>query len=145
MCLPMSMLPHSILFFGVHACRKYFSFPINALLSHHEAPFHSIPLCLLMTSSFSALLAFVRRIHRSPVNSQRPVARSFDLRLNKRLSKQSWGGWFETPSCSLWRHCNGEPCICLEGTVTVLYSVRCFLFLLHITIYSPKRINASCA
>ena len=24
----------------------------------------------------------------------------------KRLSKQSWGWWFETPSCSLWRHCN---------------------------------------
>ena len=21
------------------------------------------------------------------------------------LSKQSWGWWFETPSCSLWRHC----------------------------------------
>ena len=42
---------------------------------------------------------------------QRPVTRSFDaffdLRLNKRLSKQSWGWWFETPSFSLWRHCNG--------------------------------------
>ena len=30
----------------------------------------------------------------------------FDLSLNKRLSKQSWGWWFETPSCPLWRHCN---------------------------------------
>ena len=30
----------------------------------------------------------------------------FDLCLNKRLSKQSWGWWFETPSRSLWRHCN---------------------------------------
>ena len=42
--------------------------------------------------------------------SQRTVTRSFDvffdLRLNKRLSKQSWGWWFETPSYSLWRHCN---------------------------------------
>ena len=42
--------------------------------------------------------------------SQRPVRRSFDdffdLGLNKRLSKQSWGWWFETPSCSLWRHRN---------------------------------------
>ena len=42
---------------------------------------------------------------------QRPVTRRFyvffDLRLNKRLSKQSWGWWFETPSRSLWRHCNG--------------------------------------
>ena len=39
-----------------------------------------------------------------------PVTRSFDvffdLRLNKRLSKQSWGRWFETPSHILWRHCN---------------------------------------
>ena len=26
--------------------------------------------------------------------------------LNKRLSKQLWGWWFETPSHSLWRHCN---------------------------------------
>ena len=25
---------------------------------------------------------------------------------NKRLSKQSWGRWFETPSRTLWRHCN---------------------------------------
>ena len=42
--------------------------------------------------------------------SQRPVTRSFDmffdLRLNKRLSKKSWGWWFETPWSSLWRHCN---------------------------------------
>ena len=30
----------------------------------------------------------------------------FDLRLNKRLSKQSWGWWFETLSPPLWRHCN---------------------------------------
>ena len=43
---------------------------------------------------------------------QRPVTRSFDvffdLRLNKRLGKQSRRLWFETPSCSLWRHCNGR-------------------------------------
>ena len=42
--------------------------------------------------------------------AQRPVTRSFDiffdLRLNKRMSKQSWGWWFETLSCPLWRHCN---------------------------------------
>ena len=44
---------------------------------------------------------------------QRPVTRSFDiffdLYLNKRLSKQSWGWWFETPSCPLWRHVNEIP------------------------------------
>ena len=31
----------------------------------------------------------------------------FDLHLNKRASKQSWGYWSETPPCSLWRHRNG--------------------------------------
>ena len=49
---------------------------------------------------------FVQGIHRSAG----PVTRSFDvffdLRPNKRLSKQSWGWWFEMLSCSLWRHCN---------------------------------------
>ena len=44
--------------------------------------------------------------------AQRPVTRSFDvfldLRLNKRLGKQSWGWWSETLSCPLWRHCNGH-------------------------------------
>ena len=46
--------------------------------------------------------------------SQRPVMRSFDvffdLRLNKRLSKQSRRRWFETPWRSLWRHCYGRIC-----------------------------------
>ena len=63
--------------------------------------------------TFSVLLAICAG--NSPVPSefpaQRPVARSFDLffdlRLNKRWSKQSWGWWFETLSCPLWRHCNG--------------------------------------
>ena len=62
--------------------------------------------------TFSALLAICAG--NSPLNgefpAQRPVTRSFDvffdLRLNKRLSKQSWGWWFETLSRLLWRHCN---------------------------------------
>ena len=57
---------------------------------------------------------FVRGINRSPVTgefpAQRPMTRTFDaffdLRLNKRLDKQSWSWWFETPSHPLWRHCN---------------------------------------
>ena len=55
---------------------------------------------------------FVRGIHRSPVNSphkgqwRRALIFSLDQRPNKRLSKQSWGWWFETPSRPLWRHCN---------------------------------------
>ena len=54
--------------------------------------------------TFSALLALCAG--NSPVPgefpTQRPVTRSFDvyfdLRPNKRLSKQSWGWWFETLS-----------------------------------------------
>ena len=64
--------------------------------------------------TFSTLLALCAG--NSPVTgefpSQRPVTRSFDvffdLRLNKRLSKQSWGWWFETPLRSLWRQRNGS-------------------------------------
>ena len=59
---------------------------------------------------FSMLLAICAG--NSPVTDEfplkRPVTRSFDvffdLRLNKRLSKQSWSWWFETLSCPLWRN-----------------------------------------
>ena len=61
---------------------------------------------------FSALLALCAG--NSPVTgkfpSQRPTTGSFDvffdLRLNKRLSKLSRRRWFESPSRSLWCHCN---------------------------------------
>ena len=63
--------------------------------------------------TFSALLAICAG--NSPVPgefpTQRPVTRSFDvyfnLRPNKRLSKQLWGWWFETQSRPLWRYRNG--------------------------------------
>ena len=58
---------------------------------------------------FSRYWSFVRR----------PVTRSFDvffdLRLNKRSSKQSWGWWFETPSHPLWRHRNGMCRLCARA------------------------------
>ena len=61
--------------------------------------------------------------------TQRPVTRSvdvfFDLRLNKRLSKQPWVWWFETPSWSLWRQCNG------------LDFGNCLLIFLILASYSP--------
>ena len=62
--------------------------------------------------AFSALLAIWAG--NSPVPgefpAQRPVTRIFDiffdLRPNKRLSKQLWCWWFETLSSPLWRRCN---------------------------------------
>ena len=74
--------------------------------------FIKIPWWRHQMETFSALLALCSG--NSPVPGefliQRPVTRSFDvlfhLCLNKRLSKQSRGWWFETPSRSLWRHFN---------------------------------------
>ena len=44
------------------------------------------------------------------IPAHRPMTRSFEvffyLCLNKPLGKQSRDWWFETPSLSLWRHCN---------------------------------------
>ena len=56
--------------------------------------------------------------------TQRPVTRSFDfffdLRLNKRLGKQSWRRLFETVSRSLWRHCNGYVCEASQGVASTV-------------------------
>ena len=63
--------------------------------------------------TFSALLTICEgnAPFSSGYSSQRPVTRNFDvffyLHLNKWLSKQSWRGWFETPSCSLGHHSKG--------------------------------------
>ena len=78
---------------------------------------------------FSALLALCAGNSSVPGEfpTQRPVSvtRSFDvffdLRLNKRLTKQWWCRWFETPSRPLWRQCND---------ITFLYQSYTFLFIL---------------
>ena len=62
--------------------------------------------------TYSALLVLCAG--NSPVTGEFPAQRSvmwnfdvyFDLHLNKQLSKQSWGWWFEMPSHPLWRHHN---------------------------------------
>ena len=89
-------------------------------LRHHQLPATKLLPILAwwrhQMETFSALLA--RCAKNSPItgefHTQRPVKRSFDvsfdLRPNKRLCKQSWGWWFEMPSGSLWRHCNGNTC-----------------------------------
>ena len=68
--------------------------------------------------TFSALLALC--VGTSPVTGEFPSPRPV-TRLNKRLGKQSWGWWFETPSRPLWRHSNGalislscKLCFCLS-------------------------------
>ena len=86
----------SICWFSIHLCQSSIIF---AWWRHQM-------------EAFSALLVICAG--NTPVSGkfpiQRPVTRSFDvffdLHLNKRLSKQSWGWWFETPSWSLWPHRN---------------------------------------
>ena len=72
-------------------------------------------LYLMMTSSNGNIFRVTSHlcgeftVHRW-IPAQRPVTRSFDVffdpRLNKRLNKQWWGWWFETPSRLLWCHCD---------------------------------------
>ena len=79
--------------------------------------------------TFSALLAICAG--NSPASgefpAQRPVMRSFDvffdLCLNERLRKQSWGWWFETLSRPLWRHCN------VSFQSFIVYVHQCFIIL----------------
>ena len=82
--------------------------------------------------TISALLALCAGNSQVTVEfpAQRPVAWSFDvffdLGLNKRLSKQSWGWWFETPSWSLWHHCNDIPgIIWLNNCLSFQFLIMC--------------------
>ena len=103
-------------------------FYLGALTSHfmeeHSSPTSIFPV-FMMTSSNGNMVRVTGfcagnssvTAGNSPITgefpSHRPVTRSFgvffDLRLNKRLSKQSRRRWFETPSRLLWRQCNVMP------------------------------------
>ena len=83
--------------------------------------------------TFSALLAIYAGNSQvtGEYPAQRPLTHSFDiffdLRLNKRLSKQSWGWWFETPSCPLWPHCNDARRRWKESAI-IYFTVRCMRY-----------------
>ena len=83
--------------------------------STHFVEFCSISLMVNFTHVLKNDFTGTRAIHdensqaTGEFPAQRPVTRFdvfIDLRLNKRLSKQWWGWWFETPPSPLWRHCN---------------------------------------
>ena len=105
-----------------HTCRSIRPSSVQIMACHLFGSSHFLNLKLPLVTNldntwwrhqmatFSALLAFWVRnsLVTGEFPSQRPVMRSsdvfFHLRLNKRLNKQSWGWWFQTPSLSLWRH-----------------------------------------
>ena len=129
------------------------------LISVYASSIHVLKLCWRNSwwrhqmETFSALLAICAG--NSPVPgeflAQRPVTRSFDvffdLRLNKRLSKQSWGWWFETLSRPLWRHRNvpgGYNTTVMEGNHAILNFEWCILIALVIMIYELCLSSALC-
>ena len=90
--------------------------------------------------TFSALLAICAG--NSPVSgefpAQRQVTRSFDvffdLRLNERLSKQSWGWSLETQSRLLWRKnneyiCNDMSSVVVHTEISLTWDISPFVAL----------------
>ena len=83
--------------------------------------------------------------------AQRPVTWGFDvffdLRPDKRLSKQSWGWLFETPSHSLWRHRNEHEIPAMHGKQrpfsTVFISNHTHHFMWHVVSLRCSDFNSS--
>ena len=88
---------------------------ISKRFLHRE--WHTVALNRYMMTSWNGNLFHVtghlcgeftgdRWIPRTKASDARSFDVFFDLRLNRRLSKQWWGWWFETLLRQLWRHRN---------------------------------------
>ena len=107
-----------ILFIKTHS---YGGALTSDFMEDHSSPTSIFPVSMMRSSKWKHVPRHWLLWGNSPVTagnspvtgkfpSHRPVTRSFDvffdLRLNKRLSKQPRRRWCETPSQSLWCHCN---------------------------------------
>ena len=124
----------------------YFTYVIIAVVRYYCNVIHT-PWWRHQMETFSALLAIC--VGNSPVTgefpTQRPVTRSFDvffdLRLNKRLSKHSWGWWFETLSRPLWRHYSDSCYNMISCSIMVWYKVNIItIFGSHDLLFSSQNI-----
>ena len=119
----------------MHGCTFNIMDVDDLVLKHQAISIHGVDELVIawwrhQMETFSLFLAICAE--NSPVTgeflTQRPMARSFDvffdLCLNKRLSKQSRCWWFETPSRSLWRHCNGIGPVSYQNTTCVVENIR---------------------
>ena len=89
---------------------------------------------IMMTSSNGNIFALLALCEGNPpltggFPSQGPVTRSFDMRLNKRLNKQSRHRWLGKPSRWFWRHGNDE-----NSRVSVILWEQCLSLLTGISI-----------
>ena len=110
------------------------SFFMNSLGQQNKQVIQSGSHDVIKWKHFPRYWPFVWGIHQSRLNSphkgQRRGAFIFSLicTLNKRLSKQSWGWWFETLLHSLWCHWNDY--------ITVEYNI-----ILHTSPQWPRQSN----
>ena len=108
-----------------HWCHKISFCLHDCCISYHDD--------VIKWKHFPRYWPFVWGIHRWPVNSPHKgqwcgaLIFSLSCALNKRLSKQSWGWWFESPLCSLWRHCNDDKC--QEFVDTELHKLKILLIM----------------
>ena len=86
--------------------------------------------------TFSALLAICAG--NSPKASKQSFDVFFDLRLNKRMSKQSWGWWFEMLSRPLWRHRNEKT---IPNGLHFLWGILCVSDVINLV---PLSITGPC-
>ena len=111
-----------VIWFGLKAeslLTFHINFPLITPMFHH-ASHDSVPVCIstcMMTSSKRNIFRVIGPLCGEFTGHQWiPLTKAsdaelwcfFDLRLNERLNKQSWGWWFETPSRTLWRNSNGK-------------------------------------
>ena len=83
-----------------HVKHSYFKVDVWDMMTSSNGNFFRVtgPLCGEFTGH--------RWIPRTKASDAELWCFFFYLRLNQRPSKQSWGWWSETLSCSLWRHRN---------------------------------------
>ena len=99
-------------FLTVNFLNKNASYQWRLLVTEHDD--------VIKWKHFPRNWPFVRGIHRSLGTSPHKgqwrgaLIFSFICVWINGLSKHSWGWWFKTLSCPLWRHCNETECIWLR-------------------------------
>ena len=98
-----------------HNIERFFVWDKNTL-SHDD---------VMKWKHFPRYWSFVRGIHQwIPCTKASDAELWCFLRLNKRLSKESWGWWFEMPSRPLWRHRNERLANAMYWQLYVCYRQR---------------------
>ena len=91
----------------------------TVLLHYYDVIMGAMPSQITSLMIVYSTVYSVADLRKHQSSASLPFVMGTDLRLNKRLSKQWWGWWFETPSRLLWRHCN----------VSVAFKIKFYLLL----------------